>query len=44
MKKVLVTGETGLLAQKLALRLHSFFRNLRIGDRLQQLSLKKLEE
>lgn len=49
MKKVLVTGGTGFLGQKLALRLHSLGqdvtilgRNLIIGDRLQQLGLKFL--
>jgi len=47
MKKVLVTGGTGFLGQKLALKLHSLGqdvtilgRNLTIGDRLQQLGLK----
>ncbi len=47
MKKVLVTGGTGFLGQKLALRLHSLGqdvtilgRNLIIGDRLQKLGLK----
>jgi len=49
MKKVLVTGGTGFLGQKLALRLHSLGqdvtvlgRNLIIGDRLQQLGIKFL--
>ncbi|WRH67647.1 MAG: NAD-dependent epimerase/dehydratase family protein [Planktothrix sp. GU0601_MAG3] len=49
MKKVLVTGGTGFLGQKLALKLHSLGqdvtvlgRNLIIGDRLQQLGLKFL--
>ncbi|CAD5920452.1 hypothetical protein NO108_01006 [Planktothrix rubescens] len=49
MKRVLVTGGTGFLGQKLALKLHSLGqdvtvlgRNLIIGDRLQQLGLKFL--